>query len=274
MKTICCIFLCFFSLSLYTPVLMAGQIDAPATRNFGDYRVVLTRLPDLMGSKYSIFRGKKKVFEKSDYGNYFYLGNYFDDQVKGNDPYSGTSITGNGIPNLLISEWTGGAHCCNYLSIFELGKTLRHITTVDAGSHGIRLVDFDGDGVVEIEFWDWPIDYLFTSFSESAQGRVVLKFQNGKYRVSTKLMNRPAPNVKFLGKRLGIIKSEFKEKIGVPHSLLKLMMDLSYTGHVDLAMKVPEMVWPSEKPGLPKFQADFKDALKQSKYWNEYSKKD
>ena len=93
------------------------------------------------------------------------------------DIYSGHDITGNKIPNLIISNWTGGAHCCHYLQIFELGNAFKHLVTVDALSSDIRLVDLDKDGFPEIEFHDGAIDYLFASYAGSP-GSVLEKILN------------------------------------------------------------------------------------------------
>jgi hypothetical protein len=44
-------------------------------------------------------------------------------------------ITGRGVPNLVVSEYAGGAHCCLSFHIFEIGKEFREIAVLDAG-HG------------------------------------------------------------------------------------------------------------------------------------------
>jgi hypothetical protein len=50
----------------------------------------------------------------------------------------GTDITGMGVPNLVITEWSGGNHCCFVTSVYELGKdSFRKIT--DFGAHSYHF---------------------------------------------------------------------------------------------------------------------------------------
>ena len=44
----------------------------------------------------------------------------------------GIDITGNGQPDLVISEWSGYANCCLTFHIFEIGPTFKKLGTIDA----------------------------------------------------------------------------------------------------------------------------------------------
>lgn len=241
-------------------------------RKFGSYTVSLSHNFESGLAKAVIKQRNAKVFEMSEIGDHYYFGNHFDEKLNGKDPYSGRDITGNSMPNLLISNWTGGAHCCNFLHIFELGRKLRKIATVEANSASIRLVDLDRDGIPEIEFLDGAIDYLFASYAFSPAARVVLKFRNDHYEVATKLMRKPMPTlrqVEGLRKRIriGFQKEKSPE---LPYDFLKAMMDLSYSGHLDLALKIASEEWPENKPGLAAFNEKFVQALRDSHYWKDF----
>jgi hypothetical protein len=72
----------------------------------------------------------------------------------------GTDITGAGKPNAIVSDWSGGAHCCFTLRIFELGKQFKEIAKIEAGhSDGAKFVDLDHDGFYEFEGNDWAFAY-------------------------------------------------------------------------------------------------------------------
>jgi hypothetical protein len=45
----------------------------------------------------------------------------------------GNDITGDGEPDLVVSEYTGGAHCCFIVYIFEVGPHFRKVATRRAG---------------------------------------------------------------------------------------------------------------------------------------------
>jgi hypothetical protein len=243
-------------------------------KNFGHYKVIVDRPNDQDEGRVKIYQKGKKVFEEREFGSYYYIGNKFDDSLKGRDPHSGKDLNGNSIPDLIITQWTGGAHCCNYLTIFELGKKLQKLVSVSGGSSGFGIADLDGDKIPEIEFWDWPIDYAFTGFSDSAQGRTILQFKKGQYRVSRRLMLTKIPSAKKINKIQNEIKIAFKkENLNIPYEFLSTMMNFSYSGHMDLAFKIADNTWPDEKSGLSEFKLKFKNLLNDSHYWKEFMNK-
>jgi len=249
-----------------------SQIDGKfVTKKIGEYTIILSQDFESGLGKITIQQRLEKVFEESGIDNHYSFGNDFDG-LKNKDPYSGHDLDGSGFPNLVISNWTGGAHCCHFLYIFELGKAIKEIARVDAHSSSIRLADLDHDALPEIEFWDGAIDYSFASFAGSPGGRVVLKLQNGQYEVAPQLMKMPAPSTTQIMHIKNKIKTAFKTENSsdLPYDFLSSMMDLSYSGHLDLAMKIATEVWPLKKPGLAQFKKDFAEALNDSFYWKSF----
>lgn len=253
---------------LFFPILAMSFDGRVERKKFGPYQVIITQDFKSGVGKILIKQGRKKVFEESDFDSHYYFGNDFDETLKGQDNYSGHNITGNGVANLVISNWTGGAHCCHFLTVFELGKTLKKLVTVESGSSDIRFVDLDHDGVPEIEFWDGAIDYQFASFAGSPAGRVVLKFRSDHYEVSTHLMRRlPPTGWQMKGLKKKIVGAFQEEAPELPFDFLEAMMNLSYSGNFEFAMKLADEVWPSKKNGLEKFKKDFSQSLHDSLYW-------
>ena len=257
---------------LFYPILFFGLNGRIEKKKFGLYSVVLSQNFDDGLGKFIITQGKEKVFESSEFDDHYYFGNHFDDRYEDEkDLYSGRDITGKGIPNLVISNWTGGAHCCHFLHIFELGKKLKKLVTVEAYSSSIRLVDLDKDGKPEIEFWDGSIDYLFASFANSPSGRVVLKFKNNQYKVASNLMKKASLNQIQIKKLKIKLRDSFRKEKSpeLPYDFLNSIMDLSYSGHFDFAMKLASETWPTDKPGLLDFKNKFTKALYDSLYWKD-----
>lgn len=247
--------------------------ESKAIRHFGDYVVMISSSEDETDETLSIVKNGHVVFEETESGSHYYFGNFTDGTDL--DPYSGTDINGNSVPDLVISKWTGGAHCCNLLYIFEVGERFRHIGTVEGGSYDFKLIDLDEDHIPEIEFSDGAIDYQFASFAYSPPGRVVLKFTGDNYEVADQIMKKPMPSLKSLAEAKTLIRQEFKrgESPDVPYALLKIMMDLSYSGYLDAALVMADQTWPFQKPGLVKFKSDFKQALAESLYWPEFNRR-
>lgn len=46
----------------------------------------------------------------------------------------GSDLTGDGIPDLLVSEWTGREGCCFVIHVFEIGQEFRELARVEAGA--------------------------------------------------------------------------------------------------------------------------------------------
>lgn len=261
---------------LLLPIFSLAIAGKSQERKFGKYEVSLSEDFQKGIGRIVVKQGKAKVFEEVGFGNHYYFGNNFEpNSDEPPDVYSGRNITGNGVTNLVVSNWTGGAHCCHFLSIFEIGKDLKRLVTVEGRSASIRLVDLDDDSYPEIEFWDGAIDENFTSYSMSPGGRVVLKFRKDRYEVATTLMKKPRPSSEKIKVLKQALEHSFEEEQtpNLPHIFLKTLMDLSYSGHFELALQLVEEAWPDKKPGLKEFKRKFSEALKDSQYWREFYNK-
>jgi hypothetical protein len=263
----------FFSVLAFIFAAQASADGRFINKKIGDYKIYISQSYETGLGKLVIMQGARKVFESKAIDDHYSFGTNFDNNYATNDKYSGRDITGNGIPNLVVYNWTGGAHCCNFLYVFELGKKFKHLTTVSAGSSNIKLVDLDHDGFPEIEFYDGSIDYLFASYAESPPGRIILKFNKDNYVVKSDLLQKNILSQKTILTKKIEIKSVFmklpEHSPSLPYDFLKLMMDLSYAGKKDLAMDISNEVWPSKKPGLTKFKKEFTQALNNSEYWRQ-----
>jgi len=266
----------FFILIFVTNAISSGpKKEMLDSKTIGHYQVSVERNKSEMVQRFIIKKDKKVIYEEGEIGSYYWIGNHFDELSKKNNLYNVRDLTGNGTPDLVMTSWNGGAHCCNTLTIFEMKeKEIKKIVSIDGGSYGFTIEDIDNDGLVEIEFSDWPIDYLFNSFAHSAQGRVVLKVVDGQYRVAKELMYKNKPDGKNLLKLKKEIQKDFFNNHSelLPYSFLKLMMDLSYSGHKEFALEIADDIWPRNKVGLKKFKTEFSKALGESIYWSAFYK--
>jgi hypothetical protein len=81
-------------------------------------------------------------YKATESGEKFVIGTLNKDDPDAGLVTMGKDITGDGQPDLVISEWKGGANCCLVLHPFEIGKGFRKIATVDAefGDQGPHFV--------------------------------------------------------------------------------------------------------------------------------------
>lgn len=152
-------------------------------------------------------------------------------------------IDGNGVVDIVISEWTGAGHRDQRLHILELGTRLRHVATV-AGTHAAtaRFEDLDGDGRMELLTHDWTFANWRTSFADSPAPDVVLRFSKGAYRPAWSLMRRAAPDVAAAAAKL--VDDPAWAQNEVPPALLATMLDWTYAGQGAAAEQLLAATWP------------------------------
>jgi hypothetical protein len=101
---------------------------------------------------------------------------------------SGTDITGDSVPEIVVSTWSGGAHCCYSTSIHSVGTEAKPILTIETGNCGPgELRDLDSDGSMEVVTCDDRWAYTYCSFADSPFPRVVLAYSRARneYEVAT-----------------------------------------------------------------------------------------
>lgn len=261
-------FFIIFLAMIYSIELFAWEIMDK--RLFDQYSVLIEHDEEWVWHRVTISKDGQQLYQIREAGHYFYIGNKFSDKEKG--AYQIKDINKNGIPDLIISENAMGTVCCHILHILELGNSIKE-TKIVAGNRPIMFVDYDKDGINEIEFWDNAIVGVFASTAGSPFGRVVYKY-DGKskgYRVSSRLM-RSELDRKWLNEQKKKIVQEAKEKTpDLPYAFLDTLMNLSYSGHFDKALKAIEEFSPILKRDASEFKKEFRRILDDSVYWKEFS---
>ncbi len=217
-----------------------------------------------------IFKNGTLVYHKEGIGTHFYMGIDWQEEIK---PL--IHLTHKSIPNLIVSEWTGGAHCCFLLHIFELGEEFRKIATIDGGNYYPQLEDLDKDGIFEIKLYDDFLAYIFSSFAWSAIGEVVLKYSYGSYQIAPEFMTQAPPTLSSYNSRLGNWREEFGHLTGndpAPQSFIQEITNLAFSGNEEIAFELIDYAWPQDTPGKELFVQEYKKALGWSKYYPEFKR--
>ena len=235
-------------------------------------------------SYYEILKGNKSVFQQKarEKGEKFFIGTMYDTDPDASIVKIGMDITGAGQPDLVISEWSGGANCCLTLHIFEIGSTFREIGSIpamygDAGPHFVH-VDTDSKAKgLQVQISDWTFANWHSDFADSPGPKVILRFSesDGTYRVSPDLMRSPIPAVSDLEARIAEIRNHKNAEKGnswpaadVSATLWSTMLDLIYSGHAADAWKFLDKAWPPQIGGKEAFARDFRAQLARSPYWS------
>lgn len=242
--------------------------------HFRDYVIRTFRGPNFEGCV-QIFKSAAVVYSLTSAD--FKIGNNF---WHGTPIPIGTDVTGKGIPNAILADWSGGAHCCYTLHVFEIGKKFKEIGRIEAGDgDGDNFVDPKHDGSYEFVGHDWEFGYWKASFSESPAPQIILKYRAGKFRLALDLMKTPAPTPQQLADLIESVRTEDKwsliaakdcsQECGVPPALWAKMLDLIYGGNAGSAWKLFNESWPKQFEGKEQFAKEFCQQLHGSKYWRE-----
>jgi hypothetical protein len=220
----------------------------------------------------------KLLFQRTnDNGGYFTLGQ----QASGDGTVErigdGADITGRGYPDMIVSQWTGGAHCCRVDYVFELRPKVRLLAKLEAqDADEAHFADIDGNGRYYYVSADFTFAYWWQSFAGSPSHPVVLRFADdsagGSYHLALDKMRRLSPTEGEWAAALARVKHELELNDSnmandLPDVLWQEVLNLLYTGHADLAWKFLAQVGPKAQqspfPGLSSFCSTFKT----SPYW-------
>jgi hypothetical protein len=191
---------------------------------------------------------------------------------------NGTDLTGRGKPDVLISAWSGGAHCCRTDYIFEL-LPFRLLGVLDARdadeSHFAKL---DNSGRYYYVSADYVFAYWHGSFAGSPVEPVILEYRDDKhgggYHLALDKMRRPAPTQQEWDKALAAVKNDVAlQRANMANDmrtdLWSEVLHLLYTGHSDLAWKFLQEAGPEAETDPDPDLRDFCTTLKASDYWRD-----
>jgi len=232
-------------------------------RSYGRYKAP--------GGYFEMLRGGRRIYSRN--GGDFMVAL----QERTGKPLMGRDITGDGQPDLAVSEFGRGAHGPYFAYVFQIGKKFRHIATIDGEHDWVRFDDADKDGKIEALIMDWTFAYWNASFADSPAPKVILRYKKGQYAPAPELMRKPVPPSSVLKKRIeeaaaGLRK--IKEYLNddpygqAPSILWGTMLDLMYSGHADVARAFFDQAWPEGVPGKQRFLSDFRGQLAKSPYWS------
>lgn len=94
---------------------------------------------------------------------------------------SGTDINGDRLPDLIMSAWSGGAHCCYSNGVYSVGEEVKAVLLLQTGNCGPGAYeDLDGDGTREFITCDDRWAYAYCSFADSPLPRVIYSYNSAR----------------------------------------------------------------------------------------------
>jgi hypothetical protein len=89
-------------------------------------------------------------------------------------------------PEVGVHIWSGGAACCSNLYVFWWDGTSYRRAVLEGGRGGIKFVNHERDGRVEIEAGDERFTCAYTACAFSARPLKIFSFENGRFRNVTR----------------------------------------------------------------------------------------
>ena len=258
---------------------------APQITVFHNYQIRLLRIEDphqvsdvlIPGEKHStgfeILKDGNRVYAGSGYS--FTIG-YFLSQDQSPDSVKlriGDDITGEGVPELLISEWSGGAHCCYTFHLFRLSEQFSHIQDIpllDADESAfVRRLGIKGLVLVSNDYSAFA--YFPKNFAESPAGRVFLSFQDSRFKPDARLMKANAPSDAEITKCADLFKPSLAWKqernASQPMGMWYYATDLIYTGNAAQAWTFLDAAWGGSAADKKRYLDDYRQRFKKSVYY-------
>jgi len=183
-------------------------------------------------------------------------------------------VTGRGHPDLIVSQFTGGGHCCTLHYVYELAPEVRLVARLNDADDDIAHFARDAkDRKFYYYTADWTFRYWPTCFACSPSEDVILRFvddaNGGAYHVAFDKMQKPAPKQAAWNKELSTAQKAVHDgAVGdMGQAMWGVVLDLLYTGHSDLAWKFVDALGPEAQQKPFASLTDFCSLLKKSPYW-------
>jgi len=197
----------------------------------------------------------------------------------GVEDLSGTDITGEGNPDIIIQTYSGGAHCCFDTFLYDLGTELTEISVPvsPGGNHCGHFEDLEEDGIYEFLSVDDSFAYRYCAYAGTPIVRVVLKYEPGAGYVPA------SPKFAYLYTEDITVHAQWAERArqGLVHngwddtskcSVLPLVLDYLYSGYPDMAWDALYKYYAF--PDVEEFRADIAQSVYGSPYFTVPTKSD
>jgi hypothetical protein len=188
---------------------------------------------------------------------------------------NGDDITGDGVPDLVVTTDSGGSNGVGGIAILQLDlgnpePQVRELFNTQ-WSHG-RLCDLDADGVMELRMQDNTYHFVWNRPNAMRPiANVVLRWTGSGYDIAPALMHRTLVS----GDRLRAIAERLKQELiqkaattpdGTFRNLSAVALQLIYTGNQQAAWWLIDHAWPEEMSGRESYRQGVITAVTDSAY--------
>lgn len=181
-------------------------------------------------------------------------------------------------PYLVFNSWSGGAHCCAGITVYELAPQFKKSFALEIGNN-VVMSQAAPDKDYYFQVVDSEFQYWHTSYAESAHILIELQRSKGKFKIIPK--NKIVDEVEILSIAKSIYdNTSYWETIELsknepyyPGKLTEEVVNLIYLNKPELALKFIDIAWNPKNPYKEQFKKDLKEKLKSHTYWLQLEEK-
>ncbi len=185
--------------------------------------------------------------------------------------YRGGSARAASGPDLIVTDYAGGAHCCYTVHVIGLGAA------VAEDKIAIRDSELELDRSTtppRLRFYDFAFAYWKASFADSPAPLVILAWdaKARRYLPDIAAMRRPAPSEAEISSWAAEVRAKLlaSPADSPDPALWGRMLDLIYAGNAAAAQRFFDLAWPPARPGKAAFRAEFTRQLHSGALWRRY----
>lgn len=186
------------------------------------------------------------------------------------DLASGSDVNGDGIPDLVLFGWSGGAHCCFVTWVFSLGTQFEVLAEVAGVDSEVRIQQMDNDAALEFRVRDWTFDYWPYGFGGAPSVEVILDWRQKILAPSLALTDSVMPrhtDLDGLARQLADDPSWSGTAYGPISRIFNVGLELTYLGESTTAAKFISESWGGDRARLTELTVEFGRLLAKSPYW-------
>lgn len=182
------------------------------------------------------------------------------------DDLSGKDITGEGNPDMVVVRHTGGASCCSWVEVYDLGDQVREVLGSPYSRFSGTFEDLDRNGAFEFITYD---DSYSSScgYPGAVSAKVIFEYDGKEYRPASPKYAKyyQADIEKHLKWARDAVPTNGDYDGTTKCSVLPLVLDYLYAGQTDQAWEALHKLY--TYPDLNETEAWLKGIMERSPYY-------